>query len=1096
MGKSDSESSVSGKQTLSNTLKLSRRGAKGALTRVSNAIQYNLNNNRPKEEIMKMLSKLETAYESLVTKHEQYSECIEDEKDYELLEEDLNNVQVQYLEVWTRTKDYVSTIDKQVNHNTEPQEFSNLSISDSDNNKNLSSAEENIASTKPTDSVCKFKLERPKMPTFSGDVREYGMFKSDFKHAIEAVYSKRDAISLLRTCLSGKPLEYIKGIGTDYDAAWEYLDAMYGDPRIVSDVVTQNIMKYRNLKEGEDSRFCDLAHLVRRSFNILKEMGLPNDMNNNHMLAIIEQKLCMEDRKIWSRCLEGNGGQASLEKLLEWLTVEMKTRMRAGASIRSSNQGSRISVAQVWSGVANPKCWICKSFSHWVDQCQTLLDMDVNERIQFIKSNYACFSCLKKCGRNHNMKSCNRKQICSEEMNGEKCKQFHHRLLHSNRISNNNVNINTIQKKDDQALLPMITAEIFGLKRKKTANVLLDSGAQISLIKESLAKELRLKGENVITKLVKVGGHEEEILTKIYNLRMKPMNKENVYEVWVLAIPEISKDVSEVNLQVLAEKFRIDTREIYRKAGSIDILIGIDHAFMHEGITRNRGGLIARLSPLGWVIFGAEALTHHFESKIYHLQGISRPVDLTDFWTTESMGISCQKCECELTDIGSERLQEAKMISDSCRKIGQQWQIAYPWCKDLTLLTNNVAYAERRLKSTEQRVLRNPKLATSYAEQMNELVDLGFARKLSKEEIKSYKGPVQYIAHREVINPDKISTPLRIVFNCIKLNEYMYKGPDLLNNLWGVLLRFRENKVAINADISKMYHRILIPERDQHLHRYLWRNLDIHCEVEHCVKTVLTFGDKAAPAMALTALQKTAEENKTRFPRASQTLAANTYMDDICDSVDTIKEAGQIVKDIESVLESGGFKVKKWYSNRRLDVDNQVKNLDSTNDNFPRSTSYESVLGLFTKRKILSKISGLFDPIGFAAAFIVRAKIGMQDLWSKSLEWDEQLDANLENEWKKFFDEMRGLEYLKFDRCLTPDKSVGQPVLCIFADGSEKAFGTCAYMRWEINNGEFGVRFVGAKSRVAPLKKISIPRLELQAAVLASRIYKTIKAEK
>ncbi|KAG1660092.1 THAP domain-containing protein 1 [Nymphon striatum] len=223
MSKSDSESSVNGKQTLSNKLQLSRKGAKGALTKVSNAIKYKLDNNRPKDEVMKRLSKLETAYKSLVTKHEKYSECIEDEKDYEIIEEDLNNVQVQYLEVWTRTKDYINNLDKQVN--TEPQEFSSLSISD--NNNNLSSAEENIASSKPTEtSVCKFKLERPKMPTFSGDVREYGMFKSDFKHVIEAVYSKRDAISLLRTCLSGKPLEYIKGIGTDYDAAWEYLDAM------------------------------------------------------------------------------------------------------------------------------------------------------------------------------------------------------------------------------------------------------------------------------------------------------------------------------------------------------------------------------------------------------------------------------------------------------------------------------------------------------------------------------------------------------------------------------------------------------------------------------------------------------------------------------------------------------------------------------------------------------------------------------------------------------------------------------------------------------------------------------------------------------
>ena len=75
-----------------------------------------------------------------------------------------------------------------------------------------------------------FKVEKPKMPKYSGDVREYFIFRSDFRHLVDSRYSKRDSIALLRTCLHGKPLELIKGIGADYDAAWEYLDSIYGDP--------------------------------------------------------------------------------------------------------------------------------------------------------------------------------------------------------------------------------------------------------------------------------------------------------------------------------------------------------------------------------------------------------------------------------------------------------------------------------------------------------------------------------------------------------------------------------------------------------------------------------------------------------------------------------------------------------------------------------------------------------------------------------------------------------------------------------------------------------------------------------------------------
>ena len=90
------------------------------------------------------------------------------------------------------------------------------------------------------------------MPKCSGDVREYALFRSDFKHAMQARYSKRYAITFLRTCLQGKPLDLIKGIGSDYDAAWEYLDSIYGDPRFVFDTITQDIVKFQPIRDGED----------------------------------------------------------------------------------------------------------------------------------------------------------------------------------------------------------------------------------------------------------------------------------------------------------------------------------------------------------------------------------------------------------------------------------------------------------------------------------------------------------------------------------------------------------------------------------------------------------------------------------------------------------------------------------------------------------------------------------------------------------------------------------------------------------------------------------------------------------------------------
>ena len=147
---------------------------------------------------------------------------------------------------------------------------------------------------------------------------------------------------------------------------------------------------------------------------------------------------------------------------------------------------------------------------------------------------------------------------------------------------------------------------------------------------------------------------------------------------------------------------------------------------------------------------------------------------------------------------------------------------------------------------------------------------------------------VQYVSHHAVIRPEKKSTPVRIVFNLSAnyhghcLNGYWYKGPDLLNSLFGVLLRFRENEVTVCGDISKMYHRVLITEEDQQVHRYLWRDLQTERPSDVYVKTALTFGDKPSPAMAQIALRRTAKDGEEIHPEAARVIQEDVYMDDIC----------------------------------------------------------------------------------------------------------------------------------------------------------------------------------------------------------------------
>lgn len=1154
-----------------------RRNAKAALTRCGNWLNNVIEVKRPGSEVRDALDKVEKAYNELVVKHEDYTKLIDDDTKFEEAENWMEVCQGSFMNYVMRAKMYFESLVSQENQTLESnattekiasnestsngissmqsgmdvvsgptshdneqisivnagQENSTPPLNNENNSVNENVQVPNLVGGPSTSSnACGFKMEKPKLPKFAGDVREYAIFKADFKHAIEARYTKRDSITFLRTCLHGKPLDLIKGIGTDYDAAWEYLDSIYGDPRFVSDTITQDIVKFRALQDGEDARFCDLAHLVRRCFNTLKEVGVPSDMDNSHMLSIIEQKMCADDRKVWSRELERNGKKATLQGLIDWMTVEMKSRMRATAPLRTGSSTRSVNhFLKDDSGKGNAtwhKCWMCRNSAHWPDQCQKFAALSVDERLKMAKENHVCFGCLKRAGREHRMENCTRRQRCTKQENGKQCEHYHHPLLHKSNAIRLGVAAVAAGK---GALLPVMSAIIHGQNGiQKKGNILLDTGAQVSLIRSDIAELLGLKGRDTSVTIAKVGGEEETIRTKEYRVPVSSGDDHKKYSITAIGIPNISDDVAPASITQITELLGLSSEKIRRGRGPIDILIGIDHANMHTGQTRQAGELVARQTPLGWVVFGGSSGNIQPASRILFVK-YATPVDLSDFWKTESMGVEVKPCVCEADKLSQVEREEAEAISKSCHKIGQQWMIPYPWKRDPKFLPDNRSLALKRLEGTERRLKSNPDQAKAYDEQMTEMVEMNFCRRLSENELKNYKGPVHYIPHHAVIRPEKKSTPVRIVFNSSsafqghKLNDYWMKGPDLLNNLFGVVLRFREKEVALVGDISKMYHRILIPERDQHVHRFLWRNLETSREPDVYVKTVLTFGDKPAPAMAQIALRKTAEESKITHPKAAEVITKNAYMDDICDSVDTVTEAKQRTEDIDTVLEKGGFQVKGWTSNKPL-------RSPSPNEKREEATMFqgpveENVLGItwnnqsdalsfkvnfelinriieakqrqpeikLTKRLLLSQIARIYDPVGFAAAFLIRAKIGMQALWQIGVDWDEEPPPAVRYKWIELFKEMKELSKITFQRSLCCANATEPPMLCVFSDASQDAFGTCAYIRQRTNGDKYQVRLIAAKSRVAPLKQLSVPRLELQAAVLASRLAKTIEQE-
>ena len=148
-----------------------------------------------------------------------------------------------------------------------------------------------------------------------------------------------------------------------------------------------------------------------------------------------------------------------------------------------------------------------------------------------------------------------------------------------------------------------------------------------------------------------------------------------------------------------------------------------------------------------------------------------------------------------------------------------------------------------------------------------------------------------------------------------------------------------------------------------------------------------------------------------------------------------------------------------------------------------------------TKRAILRTVSSIFDPLGFLAAVTFTAKSLLQDIWCTGVGWDEEIDPHLLERWQAWRETLSSLESLTIPRCYFRDQNDGITTqLHIFADASELGFGAVGYLRREYPD-RVDTSFVMAKSRVAALKFVTIPRMELCAAVMAVRLGSLIREE-
>ncbi|XP_038145083.1 uncharacterized protein LOC119786070 [Cyprinodon tularosa] len=385
------------------------------------------------------------------------------------------------------------------------------------------------------------------------------------------------------------------------------------------------------------------------------------------------------------------------------------------------------------------------------------------------------------------------------------------------------------------------------------------------------------------------------------------------------------------------------------------------------------------------------------------------------------------------------------------------------------------------------------------------------------------------------------------------MNDLLLKGPDVLNPIRAVLLRFRRGVYAALGDIKKMYNSVWLEEREMHLHRFLWRDKPEEDIKEYAI-TRVNIGDRPAGCIAQLAMRETARLSIfAHLKEECRILEEDSYVDDILTSHNSLEELIEITQGVEDILKAGGFFLKPWVwsgqSGRQVAAGGIPQELEAAaqkaatiilpnqmraEDNKALGVGYqaeEDMLYMMTsinfskrkrkvrlgehlnkenvrletpdplsRRELLSQVAGLYDPIGLVTpvkqkgAILVRKAFQEAGGGKMTREtWDKPLSEGLREEAIKIFEEYVELGRIKFHRSITPADWRGKPWGITFSDGSDKTYGAVMYLRWDTERG-VDVRFVEAKAKLTPLdQKGEAAKAEICGAVFAARLRKYFK---
>lgn len=690
---------------------------------------------------------------------------------------------------------------------------------------------------------------------------------------------------------------------------------------------------------------------------------------------------------------------------------------------------------------------------------------------------------------------------------------------------------------DQNLLLRIIPVKLYGKLGIIETFALLDEGAKLTLIEEELADQL--EPSDGVTQPLHLSWYGDQTTTepsRRINLKISGIMEDasvhdiiNARTVRGLRLPKQTVRISDLDARYQVIKcLPVDT---FTNAVP-QILIGLDHPNLgvpEQVVECNERELIAAKTRLGWVVYGREMHSYVGVIQATEEEMGTRKFDeihemVQDFHTTENFGV--RSTATTLESIYDQRAR--KLLRETTTRQQDSFETGLLWASDDVHLPASRQMAVNRLTSIESKMRKDLNYRTMYNENIKNYLLKGYARKLAPEEAAIVTPRTWYLPHFGVINPSK-PNKLRLVFdaaamvNGVSLNSKLLTGPDEHNSLPRILFQFRVGTVGVSGDIAEMFHQIAIRPTDQDAQRFLWRFGDPTKPIETFVMRVMTFGARCSPCSAHYVMNLNAEEQTDVDPDAVTAITKNHYVDDFVMSFNSTEAATRITMAVIDIHKRGGFQLRNFRSNsisvlsslgcpqkndpvdlRLLDSTEKILGMywDTTGDMFSFKLNLHRIdpdvrelRRSPTKRQMLSITMSVFDPFGFLCEIILYAKLLVQEVWKIGCDWDDEVPQEVFAKWAQWMNALKGINNLRIPRCYSAHITNATEIqLHVFADASEVAFAACGYWRIKRNDGGYDVLFVTGKTRCAPAKLLSIPRLELQAAVLATRLRSSIES--